>query len=265
MAFESMIQRARQRLVTGTQTEDGDNKDTPDLFTRHMGGEFRKNQPFFTGYHQVIFRLPNKLFDDDGTSSGELAAKWLTSTCESFTPHTITPNFTDVMGQGQIGATFLTGKTVGREFTLAFREYQNLPITGVIDTWLSVFDEHIGASPLAGDEFIPMNYKGSCIVYQLKPTGAKDRNLSIDDIEELYIYNGVFPKSHPRDTVGASDQTANDTVQLSITFSFDGAPLSLKDGNEVAITAMGMLNGLADVNYTQSYNAYRNAFMQQDG
>lgn len=254
MPFETIINRTRQRLVYGMQTAGGENKELPDLFTRHIGGEYRKNQPFITGFHQVLFRLPEKLFGDEA----EMSQKWLMSTCESFTPHTITPNFVDVMGQGQIGASFFASKTVGREFTCAFREYQNLPVMSVIDTWHGLFDQHVGTSPLQGDEYIPINYKGQCIVFQLKPTGAREDELTQDDFEEFYAYQGVFPKTNPRDTVGASDQTANDTIQLSVTFSFDGAPFTMKD--EFAFDrVLEMLNS-KNQQYITTYNKYAEAF-----
>ncbi|MFW6242633.1 MAG: hypothetical protein ACOC2W_00580 [bacterium] len=241
MSFTSMIDRVKGQFQRATN-----NREMPDVFNRYMGGEYRQNQPFVTGYHQVLFSLPEKLFD----TSPDDAQKWLTSTCESFTPHTVTPNFVDVMGAGQLGASFFTSKTIGREFTMGFREYQQLPIINIVDAWHSVFDEHTGSSPLLGNEYVQSNYKGSCVVFQLKPTGARNDILTADDVEELYFYQGVWPKTNPRDTAGASDQTTNEFIQLSITFSFDGAPLTMKDG--ILEKCLTRLNGIGA--YKQSYS-----------
>ena len=267
---DTIIQRLKQRF------ENYSNKDRekPDTFTRDLGGDFRMNHPFISGYHQLIVRPPEALFGGNivshaneapatsslGGTAAE-AAMWLHSTCESFTPHSVTPNMVDVMGIGQIGSSFMASKTVTREFTTAHREYQYLPIMNVIDQWHSLFDEHVGVSPLYGNTYIPFNYKGKIVVYQLKPTGAYGegggRALIQEDLEELYIYQGVYPKTNPRDTIGASDQAANDTVQLSVTWSFDGAPLTMKDPSVIQ-KALEMINGIKG--YMNTYEKHVSHF-----
>lgn len=257
------LSRIRERISTKLAGVGGAgvySGETPDILTRYMGGHYRNNQPFVTGYHQILFELPNYLFN---ATHNDSARKWFTSTCETFTPHTVTVNFSDVMGIGQIGATFMTNKTIGREFTLGFREYQHLPIMSFLDLWHSVFDEHSGASPLAGNAYVPSAYKGACTVFQLKPTGARENKLTVDDVEEIYVYQGVWPKTNPRDTVGASDQTTNDFIQLSVTFSFDGAPLTLShlgNGNEV-VNLIEKVNSLGS--YSQTFTNAFNAATQQ--
>ena len=246
----NIIERLGRKF--GTYTKD---RETPDNMTRDIGGDFRENQPFISGYHQILVMPPAKLFGDFQSES----ATWLHSTCESFTPHSVTPNVVDVMGIGQIGSSFVASKTITREFTTAHREYQYLPIMNIVDMWHSIFDEHTGVSPLRGIEFIPTSYKGKVIVFQLKPVGAydEDRHITITDLEELYIYQGVMPKTNPRDTIGAADQAANDTVQLSITWSFDGAPLTMKD-EDAAAQAMVLLNNKF---YFPTYEKYNNEFI----
>lgn len=246
-AIERITERIKNQLNAsgGAGTYDGQ---TPDVLTRYIGGQYRQNQPFVTGYHQVLFELPSRLFGENAAH----AQKWFTSTCESFTPHSVTINTADVQGIGQIGASFMTSKTIGREFSLGFREYQRHPIATYIDLWHSVFDEHSGASPLAGNEYIPQVYKGVGIVFQLKPTGARQNKITPEDVEEFYIYQGVFPKTNPRDTVGASDQTTNDFIQENVSFSFDGAPLSMSHAYNLLPTLVERLNSLGD--YAQTYN-----------
>jgi len=194
---------------------------TPDIGTRDIGGQFRTNQPYISGYFQILFSLPAKLFDKNAGN----AATWLHSTVEGFTPHTQTLNKVDIAGQGQVGSSFVGSVATTREFTCTFREYQNMPVLNVVRQWSAIFDPFTGVSPLKGSEFIPKNYKGAACIIQTKPVKSTDAVLDGDDIEELYIYQGVFPTTIPVDTAAASDITGNDTVQLSVTFSFDGAPL----------------------------------------
>jgi len=195
--------------------------DQPTAMTRYMGGHNRTNQAFISGYHQIVVQPPAKLFGSDAPN----ATKWLTSTCESFTPHSVTINMVDLMGIGQVGSSFPVSKTVNREFTLAFREYRNLPILNIFRTWNSLFDAHAGIATLSASDFVPVNYKGCIMVGILKPTMGNDGSISEDDIEDLYMYEGVFPMTIPEDTISAADQGTNDTIQASITFKFDGAPL----------------------------------------
>ncbi|MFW6121754.1 MAG: hypothetical protein ACOC80_12785, partial [Petrotogales bacterium] len=210
------------RLATRFNNATGE-REHPDFLTRDIGGQFRNNQPYISGYFQIIVGLPSALFN--GESNAKTASQWLHSTCESFTPHTQTLNKVDVQGQGQTGSSFAASTTTTREITLAFREYQNLPILNVLKQWSSVFDPFTGVSPLEGNRFIPANYKGWVAVAQTKPVGARDAALSVEDIEEAYVYHGVFPTNVPLDALN-SEITANDTAQLSCTFSFDGTPLT---------------------------------------
>lgn len=205
--------------------------DTPDIGTRDIGGQFRDNQPYISGYFQTLFHLPKIITEGtDQKFNSDNVLKWLHSTVEGFTPHTQTLNKADVVGQGQIGSSFVTSITTTREFTLTFREYQNMPILNIVRGWAGVVDPFTGLSPLAGDRFKPSEYKGAVCVIQTRPTQAKDdKAIEEVDIEEFYVYQGVFPTSIPVDTAAASDITGNDTVQLSVTFSFDGSPLTSAD------------------------------------
>lgn len=221
--------------------------DGPTQMTRYMGGHNRENQPYITGYHQILVQLPEKLFT---SSVIQDATKWLTSTCEGFTPHSVTTNFVELMGVGQVGSSFPSSRTVNREFTLTFREYRSLPILNVFRTWHALFDTHLGISTLSANDFIPVNYKGSIVVAILKPTASgSGMSLTEDDIEECYMYEGVFPSVCPDDTVGASDQATNDLVQASISFKFDGAPLDRSHPNLVNY----FLNAVSENKYSNTY------------
>jgi len=229
-------------------------REKPDFLTRDIGGQWRNNQPYVSGYFQVIYGLPSELFG--GADNVQVAAKWLHSVCEGFTPHTQMINTVDVMGQGQIGSSFPVNVTTTREFTLTYREYQNQPILNIIRRWASVFDPFVGVSPLEGNKFIPQNYKGWVAVAQTKPTRADGADLTAADLEECYIYQGVMPTTIPIDTAGAEDQTANDTVQHSVTFKFDGAPLTSAEP-KVTDTVVNLLKSLKYIGDNDAtYNKY---------
>lgn len=208
--------------ITSLHNSMGDTKgDRPSDLTRYIGGHNRTNQPYINGYHQIVVYPPEKIFGSDAS----MASTWLSSTCEGFTPHSITTNFVEILGVGQIGSSFPTGRTVNREFTLTFREYRSLPILQIFRVWHSLFDTHIGISTLKANDFIPSNYKGRIMVGILKPTMGIDSRITKDDVEEVYMYEGVFPSVCPDDTITTIDQATQDSVQASVTFKFDGSPL----------------------------------------
>ena len=227
-------------------------RDTPDYLTRDIGGHLRNNQPHITGYFQVIFGLPELLFVD--ADKAKIASQWLHSACEGFTPHTQTLNHAEIMGQGQIGSSFVTGVTTNREFTLTMREYQNLPVLNIIKQWSSVFDPFTGVSPLSGNKFVPANYKGWCAVAQTKPVKSKDEALTVEDLEECYIYHGVTPTNIPLDSLG-SDITTNDVVQHSLTFKFDNTPLTSAEPG-VAAQVITLLSNLKVMGAGATYQKY---------
>jgi hypothetical protein len=233
-------------------------REKPDFLTRDIGGHFRNNQPYISGYFQVIFGLPDELFG--GPDRVRRASQWLHSTVESFTPHTQMLNKVDIMGQGQIGSSFISSITTTREFSMTFREYQNLPILNIIKRWTSVFDPFTGVSPLDGNRFIPLNYKGWCAVAQTKPVRSRDEQLTADDIEECYIYSGVFPTNIPLDALNSAI-SGNDVAELSMQFSFDNTPLTsaepgVTDKVVELLAGMHMMGVSASNDNNSTYNRY---------
>lgn len=200
----------------------------PDSLTRDIGGSFRENQPFVSGYFYIFFKIPTLNSKLEGDVNTQIA-EWFHSTCEGFSPHSIMINKEDVPGIGQTGASFPTSITTNREFSLTFREYRYQPISRGIRAWTSFFNPHIGASPLSDGTFIPKNYKGQCCVIQTTPTyggSGCDHEFTDKDIEEVYFYDGVWPTTRPDDTAAASDIQSNNFITHSITFSFDNSPLT---------------------------------------
>jgi hypothetical protein len=224
-------------------------EDTPSIWSRFIGGTNRANQPFISGYHQIWVQFPDKLFN----AAAETALKWMCSTCEGFTPHSTTMNFVDVNGIGQIGSSFPSSRTVNREFTLTFREYRSLPIMNIFRTWHALFDTHAGISTLKAVELIPRNYKGAIMVAILKPTASgSNATLTKEDVEEIYFYEGVFPSTIPEDTATAADQASNETIQESVTFKFDGAPLDKSYNNGAIVESF--INKVSGNSYNSAYN-----------
>lgn len=237
---------AMSRIKAGDITKNALNAEGPSNYSRFSGGSTRINQPFISGYWYAMIRPPSRIFENLAQDS----TTWFFTTAESFSPHSRTLLKADVPGMGGINSSFVSGQDISRTFTVAFREYQNLPILSAIELWTSVMDQHLGTSPLAGTEFVPASYKGSAAIFLCRPTISGDKGcgqISIDDVEQMYFYDGVFPESVPHDAF-SSDITGNDTVQLSVTFSFDGSPVTKTTSPEACITILTKANALIGSN-----------------
>lgn len=219
--------------------------DSPIKMNRYMGGRTRKTQPYVSGYWYFMLLTPDVIFSDDGgadlnagsdtaagnyTSEQQYVEKWFHSAAESFTPPSTTLTKLDIPGMGGLGSSFITGREITRTFTVAFREYTNLPIMSALTRWTSIMDPYIGISAVKAEKWNPSTYKGAAVAFLCKPTMSDtDRQaLSYDsksiitsDIEQLYFFDGVWPESAPHDSFN-SDIATNDGVQLSVTFNFDG-------------------------------------------
>ena len=214
--------------------------DKPHKINRYMGGNRRTNHPYISGYWYLIMDPPEDIFLADGVLQ---AREWFHSTAESFTPPSKTITKVDVPGMGGMASSYAAGQEINREFTVAFREYQQLPISTAIRTWASMIDPHLGRSPLK--DYIPANYKGQCFAILCRPTLNRDhKNLDTQDIEQVYYMEGVFPTTIPDDAF-ATDIADNVLAQLSVTFSFDGG-FHTKESNGVVQEAIIRLRDLDD-------------------
>lgn len=219
--------------------------DAPTNMSHYAGGTYRQTQPHITGHHQVLFYLPETLFAGSTIQS----QNWLHSTCESFTPHSYVINTGDVIGIGQTGVSYPLSRTTTREFTMGFREYRNMPIMNIIKAWHALFDPLIGTSPFGSLGLLPLTYKGIVIVANLKPTASDDGQITTDDLEEAYIYEGVYPINCP-DEISASDHATNDSSLLNVNFKFDGAPMDLGFPG----VAQAVVFCFENYKYTDTYN-----------
>jgi len=249
MPSEDIISRLAARLAGAT----GNNRVAPDIGTRSMGGSFRTNHPYVSGYFQIVFELPDELF----ASNKEEATKWLTSTAESFTPPSVSINPIDINGLGQMKSRFYGSRTITNDITVAFREFQNLPVLNIIAQWVGVFDPFVGVSSLKGNMFIPQSYKGTIYVLQTKPVGAfAGQTLTTEDIDEAWVFDGAWPTSLPYDALN-SDLGTSDGVQYSVTFSYDGYPLTSSEG--AIARCLEAYNALGHTSYLDTQAKYESA------
>jgi hypothetical protein len=202
--------------------------DKPYNMNRYVGGSNRKIHPYVSGYWYCLVIPPTTLF---GEGKAKSASEWLHITAESFTPPSRTLSKADVPGLGGVNSSFITGQQLTRSFSITFREYQDTPISSTFSLWTSIIDSHYGTSPLSGAEYIPSSYKGKVGIFLCKPTLGKTSEsnnddssgseLTTDNIDQFYFFDGVFPESSGSDAF-ASDIKTNDIAALNITFSFDG-------------------------------------------
>ena len=228
------------------------NASHPQYLSRYHGGHRRDNHPYVSGYWYFIINPPERLFGTGasgnsanilGSQTIEKARDWMHCTAESFTPPSRTLTKMEVVGMGGMKSNYPVGQEITRTFSVTFREYQELPIFNILQTWTSAMDPNTGTSTLAGAEFIPANYKGSAFVALCKPTignragtytqgaGTDPTSLRSEDIEQLFYFDGVFPESAPYDSL-TSDISTNEGLSIPVSFSFDGFPL-LKDSYNV--------------------------------
>ena len=240
----------------------------PQYLSRYHGGHRRDNHPYASGYWYFLINPPERLFGGHSNSANgmgsswtsktlEKARDWMHCTAEGFTPPNRTVTKADIPGMGGMASSYITGQEITQTFSITFREYQELPIFNILQTWTSMLDPNTGVSPLAGDEYIPANYKGSAFVALCKPTigtrlgkdavsgGVGNRAetaLRSEDIEQIFFFDGVWPESAPWDSL-SSDIATNDVLQLSVSFSFDGFPL-LKDSEGVMTEFLDLMSEL---------------------
>lgn len=225
-------------------------EDMPAVLSRYMGGHHRKNHPYVSGYWQLILNPPEKIFDSGVQKE---ATTWWHCTAEGFTPPSRNLNKATVPGQGGVNSNFITGQTLSQTFTVTFREYQNLPIFNLIQLWTSVIDPYTGVSPLEGKEWLPNNYKGSAFIVFTKPTRSETgQSIVAEDLEQVLFFHGVFPEAPPFDLYN-TDIATNDIQSNSVTFSFDGWPLTRSD-DKVVETAVQLLNDKKY--YDQTYDIH---------
>ena len=117
----------------------------------------------------------------------------------------------------------------------------------------------MGVSPLKGNAFLPSAYKGTVYVLQTKPVGAyPSAHLTQEDIEEAWIFDGVFPLVVPIDMLN-SDLAGSDGIQYNITFSYDGFPFTSSEG--AIARCLTVYEGLGHSSYMDTQNTWESTIM----
>lgn len=198
---------------------------TPATITRYSGGLVDLH-PLITGYWIFAINKPPNMLGSK--FAGAVFQKWFLTTAEGFTPPSRTLNKVDVPGQGGISSSFITGQMLNRTFTTTHREYSGMRMTTLVNAWTQIVDEKTGMYP-KGEADIDKTltgkaYKGSAWVVLLKPQLArKTDKLDEDDVEYAYHFDGVWPETDPAEAMN-SDISGNDSVQINVTWNFDGWP-----------------------------------------
>jgi hypothetical protein len=217
-----------------------DHMEYPNTMTRFLGGHTRENHPYISGYWYFIIQPPDKVYTN---ASAALAQKWFLSTCEGFTPPSRNMNKVDVPGLGGVQASFVSGQTLNRTFTTTFREYKNLIMLKLINIWSGIITPYDGVSELSGKDWMANAYKGFAAAILTKPVNGGVNTLTADNIEEVFLFDGVWPESSPYDALN-QDISANDSIVLSVAWNFDGWCLTSAD-NGVVDKAVAMINNLS--------------------
>jgi len=213
--------------------------------SRYSGGANRtvSDHPYVKGYFYVFFGLPSTLFGGAaGGITAERAMKYLLVSAEAYTPPgDRTINVQDIQGQGGVDASFITGQTITREFSIQYKDYWGAPIFRIHRQWTSYINPYLGGSIFAKD-FSSTEYKGACMVIQTKPlargTGAKD-TWKKEDIIKVDYFDGVQPITDIKSAFDAN-VTDNSFVKPTVQYKFDGYPLDETNADVLtkAVTVM---------------------------
>lgn len=206
--------------------------------------------PFITGYWQLVLKTPpfmhmhtGKLIDTDkkklvATISDKdiMSERWFNSTAEGFTPPTRSLTTAVFPGFGGVNKSFITGQTIGNNFSISFREYAKLPIIKLFNSWTNIIHNQTGFSPASEMDWTESLYKSECIVFITDATQVRyDKRQDFykfnrHSVQELYYFYGVYPETNPQDI--QADISSNSSTPITVNFKFDGWPLTLQDLDE---------------------------------
>ena len=199
-----------------------------DVGTRYYGGSNKKEHPFVKGYFQAFFELPALASAKGSTAVSDNNAMVLTASASSFTPHgDRSLNKTDIVGQGNVGASYVSGQTTVRTFSLNFQEKYRSPVWKVFRKWSSlIIDPYTGLSNMSS--FEGADYKGRCLVVETMPVRL-DANASEKmyekNIIKVFYYDGVFLETDVSSIYDSNIQSPDANLDINMSFSFDGQPL----------------------------------------
>ena len=135
------------------------------------------------------------------------------------------------MGMGGVDASFITGQTIDRNFSIQYRDYWGAPIFRVHRQWTQYLNPYFGgvtdnySGAVNFPAFMSQEYKGTCMVIQTKPiTKYEGANYNIHDIIKVDFFDGVFPITDLKSAYD-SNITDNSIAKPTVQYRFDGFPL----------------------------------------
>ncbi len=202
-------------------------------FNRYLGGFNRgvDSHPYVKGYFYVFFGFPYYLFNGKTIDKGD-ALVYSLSAAEGYTPPGDRQlKSEDVMGMGGVDASFITGQTIDRNFSIQYRDYWGAPIFRIHRQWTQYLNPYFGGVTEYSDGelntplFSASEYKGTCMVIQTKPiTKSQGTNYDIQDIIKVDFFDGVFPVTDLKSAYDANI-TDNSVAKPTVQYRFDGFPL----------------------------------------
>jgi len=229
--------------------------------TGYLGGSARTSadHPFVKGYFYVFFGLPSNIFGSNSEITREKAKKFLLVSAEAYTPPGDRQiNVQDIQGQGGVDASFITGQTISREFSIQYKDYWGAPIFRIHKQWTNFINPYLGASTMAQD-FSSNEYKGACMIIQTKPIVRKSGEVTAEwkesDIIKVDYFDGVQPVTDLKSVYDANI-TDNSFVKPTVQYKFDGFPLD-ETNAKVLAKAKVILDGAELFSDTQEiYNKF---------
>jgi len=255
-----------QQLSFGVSLTSGQNNEThaPDI-NRYLGGANRgtDSHPFVKGYFYVFFGFPPNLFPD-GFESGEIsnskALVYTLSAAEGYTPPGDRQlKSEDVMGMGGVDASFITGQTIDRNFSIQYRDYWGAPIFRIHRQWTQYLNPYFGGvtgGATGSTAFAAREYKGTCMIIQTKPVTKLDASTwRAEDIIKVDYFDGVFPTTDLKSAYD-SNITDNSIAKPTVQYRFDGFPLD-ETNNEVLAKAVNVLQTVRYDSFNSSPAIYQ--------
>lgn len=219
----------------------------PDVLTRFTGSGPDAANPFISGYWVAVFDMPPAAPED--------SAKWLSSTCNTFTPHTRSISQGAFPGIGGLSKQFPIAQEISNSFDLGFIEMDNMYVSQVLDSMTGWLDPVAGIQARRNLSQQPFRYKRSVVIFLMNPSipiqkqggGAFNRVTGLGQaasfstsIRKIIIYPNAWCVSDP--IAGFNqDISTNALTSIQSTFAFDGSPITIHANDAIMLYAQSVL------------------------
>jgi hypothetical protein len=227
---------------------------------RYLGGHNRltDSHPYIKGYFYVFFGFPPDLFNADSIDKRS-ALVYSLSAAEGYTPPGDRQlKKEDVMGMGGVDASFITGQTIDRNFSIQYRDYWGSPIFRIHRQWTGFLNPYYGGATGTTNinlDFAASDYKGTCMIIQTKPvTKLTSANWTKKDIIKVDYFDGVIPITDLKSAYD-SNITDNSIAKPTVQYRFDGFPLD-ETNPDVLDKAYNILSNIQYDSYNSSAMIY---------